>query len=163
MADNAVLCVACGYHLERGGHLASAARYAALDADNPYRAPQAEPSSFERNASAWDMLRSLLSIEGRAPRSHWWIVNGGGFLIFLILGSLMERKIIPEAAGVIGVGLLLWPLMATQIRRWHDMDKSGFWCFINWLPIIGPIWALIELGLQRGTEGPNGYGEDPLQ
>jgi uncharacterized membrane protein YhaH (DUF805 family) len=30
------------------------------------------------------------------------------------------------------------------------------------VPIIGPIWALVECGFLRGTEGPNAYGPDPL-
>jgi len=39
-----------------------------------------------------------------------------------------------------------WPVLATQIRRWHDRGKSGFWCLINLAPFIGPLWAFIELG-----------------
>jgi hypothetical protein len=33
---------------------------------------------------------------------------------------------------------------------------------INLIPIIGWIWAIIELFFLRGTPGPNVYGPDPL-
>ena len=56
----------------------------------------------------------------------------------------------------------IWPVFAAQIKRWHDINKSGLWCFINLIPCVGPLWALIELGFQRGTKGPNGYGDDPI-
>jgi uncharacterized membrane protein YhaH (DUF805 family) len=31
------------------------------------------------------------------------------------------------------------------------------------MPILGPLWLFIELGLLRGTVGPNKYGRDPLE
>jgi uncharacterized membrane protein YhaH (DUF805 family) len=33
---------------------------------------------------------------------------------------------------------------------------------INIIPVIGWIWALVELGCLRGTPGRNQYGDDPL-
>ncbi len=34
---------------------------------------------------------------------------------------------------------------------------------VNGLSLIIVIWALVELGFLRGTQGPNQYGPDPLQ
>ena len=70
------------------------------------------------------------------------------------------------------------------IKRLHDRDKSGWWLLVFYvlpgvLSTIGDslatgglifavasfavsIWALVELGLLRGTGGPNRYGPDPL-
>ena len=56
---------------------------------------------------------------------------------------------------------MLWISVAVQCKRWHDRDKSGWWFLINFIPIIGPLWAFIELGCLRGTMGPNLYGADP--
>ena len=58
--------------------------------------------------------------------------------------------------------VLFWSLIAIQVKRWHDRDKSGWWIFINIIPFIG-FWALIENGFLRGTEGKNRFGEDPLE
>jgi hypothetical protein len=34
---------------------------------------------------------------------------------------------------------------------------------INFIPVVGLIWALVELGFRKGTSGPNRYGEDLVQ
>jgi uncharacterized membrane protein YhaH (DUF805 family) len=74
------------------------------------------------------------------------------------------------------------------IRRLHDRNKSGWWVlFLYFLPGVCiavadelgkpsvvflafllylaafavSIWALVELGFQRGTDGPNRFGPDP--
>ena len=33
--------------------------------------------------------------------------------------------------------------------------------FINFVPIIGNLWAFVETGFLPGTEGDNRYGPDP--
>lgn len=66
------------------------------------------------------------------------------------------------------------------IKRLHDRDKSGWWLLVFYLlptvlnELSGvssvlafvsfaiTIWALVELGCLRGTQGPNKYGPDPL-
>jgi uncharacterized membrane protein YhaH (DUF805 family) len=48
--------------------------------------------------------------------------------------------------------------IATQIKRWHDRDKSGSWIVIALVPLIGGLWALIETGFLAGTLGDNKYG-----
>ena len=52
------------------------------------------------------------------------------------------------------------PNLAVIVRRLHDQDKSGWWFFIGFVPIIGGIWLLI-LYLTDGTPGPNRFGVDP--
>ncbi|MGQ0485996.1 MAG: DUF805 domain-containing protein [Hyphomicrobiales bacterium] len=63
---------------------------------------------------------------------------------------------------IILVVVFLWPTLAIYAKRWHDRGKSGWWMLIILIPLIGPIWVLIELGFLRGTKGPNHYGPDPL-
>ena len=78
----------------------------------------------------------------------------GGLSIWLEVGDSL-------CAGIL-VFVFLWPAVVISVKRGHDRNKSGWWVFINLLPIIGPIWALIEQGFRKGTEGPNDYGDDPL-
>jgi uncharacterized membrane protein YhaH (DUF805 family) len=54
--------------------------------------------------------------------------------------------------------LLLWPIVMIEIKRLHDRDKSGWWILLWFVPIIGAIWALIEIGFVAGTPGPNRFG-----
>jgi uncharacterized membrane protein YhaH (DUF805 family) len=56
------------------------------------------------------------------------------------------------------VVLFLYPSYAICTKRWHDRGKSGWWSLIMFVPIIGGLWALIELGFLGGDEGANQYG-----
>ena len=40
------------------------------------------------------------------------------------------------------------------------IGRQQWW--LGLIPIIGGIWALVENGFLRGTDGPNQYGNDPL-
>jgi uncharacterized membrane protein YhaH (DUF805 family) len=55
-----------------------------------------------------------------------------------------------------------WISLAIGVKRWHDRNKTGWWMLINFVPVIGPFWYLIECGFLKGTSGPNTYGPDPL-
>jgi uncharacterized membrane protein YhaH (DUF805 family) len=59
---------------------------------------------------------------------------------------------------VIVTVLFLWPQYALATKRWHDRGKSGWWSLIVFVPIIGGLWALIELGFLGGQPGVNEYG-----
>lgn len=56
---------------------------------------------------------------------------------------------------------LIWVDLANSVKRWHDRDKSGWWILISIIPIVGPIWALIECGFLPGTYGNNRFGPSP--
>ena len=53
-------------------------------------------------------------------------------------------------------------MVAVQVRRFHDQDKSGWLALMNLIPYLGAIVALGFM-LIPGTEGDNQYGVDPLQ
>jgi uncharacterized membrane protein YhaH (DUF805 family) len=76
-----------------------------------------------------------------------------------VMGWWMSTSAIPMWIVML---VFLYPTLAVYAKRWHDRGKSGWWTLILLIPIIGPLWALIECGFLRGTEGPNQYGADPL-
>jgi uncharacterized membrane protein YhaH (DUF805 family) len=57
--------------------------------------------------------------------------------------------------------LAIWTSLAIQVKRWHDMDKSGWCVLFNLIPCAG-IVIIVFLGFVRGTTGPNRFGDDPL-
>jgi uncharacterized membrane protein YhaH (DUF805 family) len=107
----------------------------------------------------------LFSLKGRINRKPYLIFNLIVFLGGLLLGSLTEvssdiNEITrPQLMFMIWI---FWPSLAVQAKRWHDRDKSALWLLINFIPFVGPIWAIIENGFLPGTPGPNRYGPDPL-
>ena len=110
------------------------------------------------------LKRYLFSFEGRVTRLEYWM-----YYVPLIIGYIIvstTSNVLGEEVAIIIlclVGLVLfWSLIAIQVKRWHDRDKSGWWILINFIPIIG-FWAFIENGFLPGTEGKNRFGEDPLE
>jgi uncharacterized membrane protein YhaH (DUF805 family) len=127
-------------------------------------------------------LSTFTSFEGRIPRKTFWL----GFLVLLIISWILQFIVFaifgvsmmgdpnatPEqmaeelSAMMLPLGIVLlitlWPTLALYTKRWHDRNKSGWWSLILFIPIIGGIWMLIELGFLRGTEGANRYGPDPI-
>ncbi len=107
----------------------------------------------------WTWL--LFSFQGRVGRKPYWIFNLIIFLGGMVLG------LFTEVSGDIGyinkpqimfMLWILWPSLAIQAKRWHDRNKSAWWILISLIPVIGPVWALIENGFLPGTPGDNRFG-----
>ena len=104
------------------------------------------------------------SFEGRISRSTYWLK---GFLpMFAIAIVVAIVDVIATAGGVLFIIwylIAIWPGLAITAKRWHDRDKSAWWILIVFIPIIGPIWYLVEVGFIKGTDGENRFGPDPLK
>lgn len=127
-------------------------------------------------------LSLFTRFDGRINRQKWWlglialmIVQWIVYAVLMIVfgGSMMNVNPDDPAAMeqmmssmtvpmIVLLLIFLWPSLALYAKRWHDRGKSGWWTLIVFVPIIGAIWALVELGFLAGTEGPNQYGPDPL-
>jgi uncharacterized membrane protein YhaH (DUF805 family) len=110
-------------------------------------------------------MKNLFTSTGRIRRVTFWKFWIGFFVYFFILGTLQEKGALPHWADVLTtilmLPLLLWAIII-QIKRWHDLDKSGWWVCINLIPVLGALYTFIMCGLIKGTKGDNKYGSDPL-
>lgn len=105
-----------------------------------------------------DLKYMFTSPEGRIGRKTWWIGVGFLFVASLILSALFgEGGIIPF---VINLLILLAGLML-HIKRCHDRGKTGWWCLLLLIPIVGLIWAIIDLGILEGDKDTNRFGPPP--
>lgn len=95
--------------------------------------------------------------------------------IFLSLVLFVVQGVLTFAANTIGALELLFAVVAfgfslfgfvsnimMGVRRLHDLDLSGWWMLLLCVPLINLFFA-IYIYFFKGTEGPNQYGEDPLQ
>jgi uncharacterized membrane protein YhaH (DUF805 family) len=103
---------------------------------------------------------------GRIGRLHWWlgglvqaVIVAVACILFVSGAGIRNPALI--VLGIPFVFIAVWFGVCLSIKRLHDHDKSGFWFFIYFIPIVGAIWQLIECGLLRGTDGDNDYGPDP--
>ena len=104
---------------------------------------------------------------GRARRQEYWWFTLFSLIISLVLNILTRAMagsslamIFAVIAMIYGLGVLI-PSIAVGVRRLHDMDKSGWWLLIAFVPIVGGL-LLLYWFVQRGTVGPNQYGPDPV-
>ena len=104
--------------------------------------------------------------QDRASRSEFWYFS----LIYTILSIpiyIYENSYDPPEKNlyiisVICVIILFLPGIAVQIRRMHDINKSGWFILLNLVPFIGSIIVLVML-IEKGTLGKNRFGEYPLK
>ena len=113
-------------------------------------------------ATIQDVYKKSFSTNGRATRTEYW-----GFQLVYILITIMI--IVPVMSGVIHFFPLAAFMLLTapaqiclMVRRFHDLDRSGYWLFINFVPYIGGFIILIWFCF-RGTDGPNQYDGDQTQ
>ena len=119
------------------------------------------------------VLGKYATFSGRAQRSeYWWwflfsfiVLNICNLIDGFVVAPLLGFPAFDQEAGspislVMSLVFLL-PNLAVGIRRLHDLDKSGWWCLIAFIPIIGII-VIIYWFVHRGTEGANRFGDDPL-
>ncbi|CAN7187708.1 DUF805 domain-containing protein [Rhizobium sp. LjRoot30] len=104
-------------------------------------------------------LSKYVVFSGRASRSeYWW------FVLFNIIVSIVAAGI-DAALGIQAIGALvslalLLPGIGVGVRRLHDIDKSGWWLLIAFIPLIGFI-ALIYFFVQPSQPGDNRFGPPP--
>lgn len=118
------------------------------------------------------MLRFFFSFEGRIRRRDYWLgelaVSAGIYLLIgleTVLTRTPRDNPLPLVLLLLGVVVALfagiWSSLALRVKRWHDRDKSWVWIFIGFIPLIGGLWELIELGFLDGSSGDNQFGRSP--
>ena len=102
-----------------------------------------------------------VSFSGRGSRSeYWWF-----YLFYFIV--VVVVSFVSYSVSDSNFLLLIWelgnilPLLAVQVRRLHDTDRSGWWCLIGLIPLVGWIIVLVWV-CTEGTGGDNRFGADPL-
>lgn len=120
------------------------------------------------------VLSKYATFSGRAARSEywWWVlfVVGLNFITTIIDATLIAPGLGLDPVGdsdaavaplSMVVGLLLFlPGLAVSVRRLHDLDKSGWWLLVMFVPLVG-VLLLIFWFASRGTKGPNRFGREP--
>ena len=137
------------------------------------------------------LFENIDNLKGRACRAEYWWANLTWFL-FVIAFTLFEIIILESVFNIyitdlINRGFTIFALIfftGVSVRRMHDTNKSGIFFWLPLILIFGSIplilismeaWYVgiiggIVLGivffiftLLPGDNGPNRYGEDPLE
>ena len=116
------------------------------------------------------ILKQYADFSGRATRREFWMFNLSFFLLLLLttfimgfvstMGSVLSTvTLIVFVIGFLGT---IIPALAITVRRLHDIDRSGWWILLNFIPYVGGIIMLVFYCLpsQAGVNryGANKYG-----
>lgn len=110
--------------------------------------------------------KNFANFSGRSRRAeYWWalldlcIIN----VIFDMIALQISNPTIATIAKILFRTYYLAsliPMISLSVRRLHDIDKSGWWYLLVFIPAFGPL-ALFIFHSREGTDGFNRYGDDP--
>jgi uncharacterized membrane protein YhaH (DUF805 family) len=114
-------------------------------------------------------MQKLFSFQGRLRRRDYWLLSFllvGVMIAIFILGAVMGIDVSRDTSEslllqLVATVILVWPSLAIGVKRCHDRNQSGRWLLIEFIPIVGGFWALINLGVLDGTQGRNRFGPSP--
>lgn len=140
-----------------------------------------DPEAVAEGTNKVNNANYFLTFKGRAGRSEYWLlVIVSTILYFIAYGIAIywwASVYSPDHPGVYGYMLgavrdggviiaytivtliIAWPSWVIAVKRWHDINKSGWWALLVLIPFIGWIVVVIANGFVPGTDGPNRFGE----
>ncbi len=101
------------------------------------------------------IFKHYFDFQGREGRKVFWFFTLNMFIINFLLGLISAGFI----SMIISL-LVFFPSLGLTVRRLHDINFSGWWVLLGFIPIIGAI-VLIVFACLPGTEGENKFGPAP--
>ena len=100
------------------------------------------------------------NFEGRARRKEYWMFVLINTIISFVLRFVDGIISGPEGwvLGVVYTLAVMIPSIAVSVRRFHDINKSGWWVLgLSLFVVVGWIWGLV-LACKDSDIGDNSYG-----
>ncbi len=163
-------CQACGIiidkYLARQAQLAEEAAQVkasitSSDSPSPYAPPQAQVG--EQLPEYADL--KVLSAKGRIGRVRYLGWSMALMLAFLplggvILGSFTLSDTLAGLLTMVACVAMVVVGVCIGVQRLHDIGWSGWLWLLNFVPVVGSVFALLML-FMPGSAGPNRYGPPP--
>jgi uncharacterized membrane protein YhaH (DUF805 family) len=122
------------------------------------------------------VLKNYAVFSGRARRKEYWWFSLFNFIFILVLEGIglfiirphihslilpiVYRLTIISSLTIIYELAIIVPGIAVGVRRLHDTNRSGWWCFIGLIPIVGDIILIVFFAMDS-QPGENRYGPNP--
>ena len=102
-------------------------------------------------------MTNIVTLRGRASRSAFWWFALLQLIVYTIISWISDasRPVGIVLDIIIGIPLIVAGI-AVAVRRLHDINRTGWWWWIGFVPFFGWI-VLLVFYLLRGTPGPNRY------
>jgi len=122
---------------------------------DPPKSPVVDPHGVPFSLSRW-LGWFYVSFSGRISRKQFWLflvvplVVGGGVFQFLLRYFVHVHMLDVESAKNLWILFWVvawWPSIAVGVKRWHDLNCSGWWVLIGGVPFVGFLVILVANGL----------------
>ena len=101
-------------------------------------------------------FKNYINFEGRSNRGEYWKAILA-YIIAYIVGMAIDAVIgFPILSTIVSLGCL-GPGISVAVRRLHDINKSGWWYLLVFVPLIGFI-VLIVWFAKKPDPAPNRFG-----
>ena len=109
-----------------------------------------------------DMFTKYAVFTGRTSRADFWWAILGYFLLSLvvgIIGGVIFGTNGDTANGSMNILSAIWylatflPALGLEVRRLHDINKSGWLVLISLIPCVGSIILLVFFCMPAVNEG----------
>lgn len=108
-----------------------------------------------------DVLKKYAVFHGRARRKELWMFVLFNIIISYVLMFVLRAVGLYFLTSLYSLAVLL-PSIGVEIRRLHDIGKSGWWLFIVLVPLVG--WILLLVWFCKDSDpGENAYGPNPKE
>lgn len=108
------------------------------------------------------VLSKYAVFDGRSHREEYWMFTLCNLIIIVVLMILAAMIGLHLIIGTLYKLAVVFPSIAVTIRRLHDTGRSGWWCLIGFIPILGAIVLIIYMA-QDSLPGTNRYGPNPKE
>lgn len=116
------------------------------------------------------MFKNYATFNGRARRKEYWcfiLMNAIMLITFLFSASFITDSNSNFTSSLVFIQILIMsivfiaiiPLFAVTVRRLHDTNKSGWFYFVSFIPLVGSV-ILFAAMITEGNLGKNQYGKD---
>lgn len=105
------------------------------------------------------LFSSFFLPHGRITRSEWVTRLAIAGFTCAAFGSFAAAHFGDVWGGVFAC-LFIVSVLALSAKRLHDISRNGIVLLVALIPVIGPLWVLVQL-LKRGVDHPNRFGADP--
>lgn len=113
-----------------------------------------------------ECLKKYAVFDGRSQRAAYWYFFLFNLIVSVVLGFIDTFMGLADPttgygpiSGLYTLAVFV-PGVAVTARRLHDIDRSGWWMLIIFVPIIGFL-VLLYWTVKDSDAGENQYGPNP--
>lgn len=143
LADGSMFCQFCGSSMDND-----------FDATVVVRNRIARKEHYNFVEAIKSLFSNYGNFKGRATKSeYWW-----AFLFLIIVNTLLSK--VPVLGMVVALALFI-PNLSLNIRRLHDVGKSGWFLLMGLIPLAGFIILIVQYC--KDPVGDNQWGVGPAR